>query len=75
MRPGKERLRWSWTDSIAVAWILKRTAFKGALEPLLLELPDYKLPSPANLYHGLVTRAGFNQGFALAHLPVRGTRR
>ena len=22
----------------------------------------------------LVTRAGFNQGFALAHLPVRGTR-
>lgn len=23
----------------------------------------------------LITRAGFNQGFALAHLPVRGTRR
>ena len=23
----------------------------------------------------LVTRAGFNQGFALAHLPVRGARR
>ena len=23
----------------------------------------------------LVTRAGFNQGFALPHLPVRGTRR
>ena len=22
----------------------------------------------------LVTRAGFNQGFALAHLPVRGVR-
>jgi phenylacetyl-CoA:acceptor oxidoreductase subunit 2 len=22
----------------------------------------------------LVTRAGFNQGFALPHLPVRGTR-
>jgi phenylacetyl-CoA:acceptor oxidoreductase subunit 2 len=23
----------------------------------------------------LITRAGFNQGFALAHLPVRGVRR
>ncbi|MGE3934772.1 MAG: ferrous iron transporter B [Rhodospirillaceae bacterium] len=45
--------------AIAVAWVLKRTAFKGALEPLLLELPDYKLPSPANLYHGLATRTGF----------------
>ena len=22
----------------------------------------------------LITRAGFNQGFALAHLPVRGVR-
>ena len=28
----------------------------------------------AYLKYVLVTRAGFNQGFALAHLPVRGTR-
>jgi phenylacetyl-CoA:acceptor oxidoreductase subunit 2 len=24
--------------------------------------------------YAIVTRAGFNQGFALAHLPVRGVR-
>ncbi|MCM5569046.1 hypothetical protein M6I34_00835 [Burkholderiaceae bacterium FT117] len=28
----------------------------------------------ANLKHTLITRAGFNQGFALAALPVRGAR-
>ena len=28
----------------------------------------------AYLKYALVTRAGFNQGFALAHLPVRGVR-
>jgi phenylacetyl-CoA:acceptor oxidoreductase subunit 2 len=29
----------------------------------------------AHFKHTLVTRAGFNQGFALAHLPVRGVHR
>jgi phenylacetyl-CoA:acceptor oxidoreductase subunit 2 len=29
----------------------------------------------AHFKHTLVTRAGFNQGFALTHLPVRGVRR
>ena len=45
--------------AIAVAWILKRTLLKGALEPLLMELPDYKIPSLRNLYHGLILRASF----------------
>jgi hypothetical protein len=30
--------------------------------------------SGAYLKYVLVTRAGFNQGFTLAHLPVRGAR-
>jgi len=45
--------------AIAVAWVLKRTILKGALEPLLLELPDYKLPNLRNLYRGLAMRTGF----------------
>ena len=45
--------------AILVAWVLKRTILRGALEPLLLELPDYKLPSLRNVYHGLTMRAGF----------------
>ncbi|HYW02921.1 MAG TPA: ferrous iron transporter B [Gammaproteobacteria bacterium] len=46
-------------SAVGVAWILKRTLLRGSLEPLLLELPDYKLPGLRNLYHGLVLRAGF----------------
>ena len=45
--------------AILVAWVLKRTILRGSLEPLLLELPDYKLPSLRNVYHGLTMRAGF----------------
>jgi hypothetical protein len=29
----------------------------------------------AHMKHTLITGAGFNQGFALAHLPVRGQAR
>ncbi|HYW91238.1 MAG TPA: ferrous iron transporter B [Gammaproteobacteria bacterium] len=46
-------------SAVGVAWLLKRTLLRGSLEPLLLELPDYKLPGLRNLYHGLVLRAGF----------------
>ncbi len=46
-------------SAVGVAWLLKHSLLRGSLEPLLLELPDYKLPSPGNLYHGLVMRAGF----------------
>jgi ferrous iron transport protein B len=30
--------------AISVAWILRKTLFKGKAEPFMLELPDYQLP-------------------------------
>jgi len=32
--------------AIPVAWLLKKTFFKGEPAPFLMELPEYKLPSP-----------------------------
>ena len=48
----------------------------GLLPPLLLA-PAGLLAAAAGAWFkfALVTRAGFNQGFALTHLPVRGVRR
>jgi ferrous iron transport protein B len=43
--------------ALLVAFILKRTVFKGAREPLLMELPAYRLPSPRNVLLGLYERA------------------
>jgi ferrous iron transport protein B len=44
-------------SALIVAFILKRTVFKGAREPLLMELPAYRLPSPRNVLLGLYERA------------------
>ncbi|MEI6557052.1 MAG: ferrous iron transporter B [Rhodospirillaceae bacterium] len=44
-------------SALGVAFVLKRTLFKGQREPLLLELPTYKLPSPRNIALGLYERA------------------
>ncbi len=43
--------------SIVVAFILKRTITKGAAQPLLMELPTYKLPQLRDFLLGLWTRA------------------
>ncbi|CAO3408246.1 ferrous iron transporter B [Azospirillum largimobile] len=44
-------------SALAVAFVLKRTIFKGAREPLLMELPAYRLPSPRDILIGLLERA------------------
>ena len=43
--------------ALLVAFILKRTLFQGAREPLLMELPAYRLPRPSNIALGLAERA------------------
>jgi ferrous iron transport protein B len=43
--------------AMAVAYALKRTALRSSYHPLLLELPEYKLPDPRNLLLGLWERA------------------
>lgn len=44
-------------SALAAAFVLKRTIFKGAREPLLMELPSYRLPSPRDILLGLLERA------------------
>ncbi|MBK1838547.1 ferrous iron transporter B [Azospirillum sp. YIM B02556] len=44
-------------SALAVAFVLKRTIFKGARDPLLMELPAYRLPSPRDILLGLLERA------------------
>ena len=51
--------------AVPVAWILKKTLFKGETPPFVMELPSYKWPSPRNVFHrvyesgkSFVTRAG-----------------
>lgn len=43
-------------SAIAVAFILKRTATKGATQTLILELPTYKLPTPRDFFLNLWMR-------------------
>jgi ferrous iron transport protein B len=43
-------------SALAVAFILKRTVMRGDYRPLLLELPEYRLPHLANLALGLWER-------------------
>lgn len=43
-------------SALAVAFVLKRTIFKGAREPLLMELPSYRLPSPRDILLGMLER-------------------
>ncbi|MCW2243259.1 ferrous iron transporter B [Azospirillum canadense] len=44
-------------SALSVAFVLKRTVFRGAREPLLMELPAYRLPNPRDIALGLFERA------------------
>jgi len=44
-------------SAMAVAWAFKRVWMKSAYQPLMLELPPYRLPSLRNLVQGLWERA------------------
>lgn len=40
-------------SGLLVAFVMKRTVLKGAREPLLMQLPAYRLPHPRNVLLGL----------------------
>lgn len=44
-------------SAILVAFVLKRTATKGATQPLVMELPTYKLPVARDYFLGLIQKA------------------
>ncbi|MFO6420557.1 ferrous iron transporter B [Hylemonella sp. W303a] len=44
-------------SAMAVAWLLKRVWMKSSYQPLMLELPPYRLPNLRNLALGLWERA------------------
>jgi ferrous iron transport protein B len=44
-------------SAMAVAWVFKRVWMKSAYQPLMLELPPYRVPSVRNLVLGLWERA------------------
>ena len=44
-------------SAMAVGWLIKRFWLKNSYQPLMLELPPYRLPSPAGLAIGLLERA------------------
>ena len=44
--------------ALAVAFVLKRTVCRGEVEPLMMELPGYKMPDARNMAIGLSMRAG-----------------
>jgi ferrous iron transport protein B len=43
--------------AMAVAWVVKISAGRGTLHPLMMELPSYRRPNVRNLFLGLVERA------------------
>ncbi len=43
--------------ALAVAGVLRLTVLRGGRQPLLMELPSYKWPNPANVLLGLLERA------------------
>jgi ferrous iron transport protein B len=45
-------------SAMAVAWVLKRAWTKRRYQPLMLELPPYRMPNPRNVALGLWERAG-----------------
>lgn len=47
--------------AVPVAWILKKTVFKGAKPPFILEMPSYKRPQP-----GTVARKVWREGSEFA---------
>ncbi|HVY87317.1 MAG TPA: ferrous iron transporter B [Hyphomonadaceae bacterium] len=44
-------------SAVAVAFVLKRTATRGPSQPLIMELPTYKLPVWKDFFLGLVSKA------------------
>jgi len=44
-------------SAMAVAWVFKRTWMKSGYQPLMLELPPYRMPNLRNLMMGLWQRA------------------
>ena len=44
--------------ALGVAWVLKRTLFKGPREPLILELPPYQVPRLRDVWSELRERTG-----------------
>ena len=44
-------------SAMAVAWVLKRRWLKSRYQPLMLELPPYRVPGVRNLVIGLLERA------------------
>ncbi|HRX39270.1 MAG TPA: ferrous iron transport protein B [Parvularculaceae bacterium] len=44
-------------SAVTVAFVLKRTVTKGRPQPLIMELPTYKLPDARDFFIGLWTRA------------------
>ncbi|MBI1198718.1 MAG: ferrous iron transporter B [Phenylobacterium sp.] len=44
-------------SALAVSFVTRRVFWRGAVEPFLMELPTYKLPSPANVARNLWLRA------------------
>lgn len=44
-------------SAVAVAFVLKRTATRGPSQPLIMELPTYKLPVWRDYFLGLVSKA------------------
>ena len=45
-------------SAVTAAFVLKRTLTKGRPQPLIMELPTYKLPDARDVLIGLATRAG-----------------
>ena len=43
-------------SGLVLAWILKKFFLKGTTEPLLLELPSYRIPNLSNIYYELTQR-------------------
>ncbi len=69
-------LRWMQRSDVATALLLSLLWASGmAALPLLAGLGLLLAITGAVLKYSLVTRAAFNQGFALVQLPVRGVRR
>ena len=44
-------------SAMGVGWLIKRVWLKNRYQPLMLELPPYRLPNPGNLAIGLLERA------------------
>ena len=44
-------------SALLVSFVIRRVFWRGAVEPFLMELPTYKLPSPANVASNLLLRA------------------